>query len=65
MLADIFDVETVSGGVRRYTWGFFTDTIQSADFAGVEIRYMVGTVASPVWDDMIPLGNDGYHAIAA
>ncbi|WP_161809452.1 host specificity factor TipJ family phage tail protein [Stenotrophomonas panacihumi] len=64
VLVDIFDVEEVSGGVRRYTWGFFTDTIQSADFAGVEIRYAPGLQSDPVWEEMTPLGNDGYHAIA-
>ena len=64
VLVDLFDVEELSGGVRRYTWGFFTDTIQSADFAGVEIRYTSGLQSNPVWDAMTPLGNDGVHAVA-
>ncbi len=64
VLVDIFDVTAVSGGVRRYTWGFLSDTVQSADFAGVEIRYTAGKVAAPVWDQMIPLGDDGYHVAA-
>ncbi|OWQ54016.1 phage tail protein [Stenotrophomonas maltophilia] len=64
VLVDIFDVTAVSGGVRRYTWGFLSDTVQSADFAGVEIRYVAGKVAAPVWDQMIPLGDDGYHVAA-
>lgn len=64
VLVDLFDVEELSGGVRRYTWGFLSDTIQSADFAGVEIRYMPGLIASPSWDQMTPLGDAGYHAAA-
>ncbi len=64
VLVDIFDVTAVSGGVRRYTWGFLSDTVQSADFAGVEIRYTAGKVAAPVWNQMIPLGDDGYHVAA-
>lgn len=62
VLVDIFDVAEVSGGVRRYTWGFLNDTVQSADFAGVEIRYTAGKVAAPVWDQMTPVGDDGYHS---
>jgi len=64
VLVDLFDVEELSGGVRRYSWGFFTDTIQSADFAGVEIRYTEGLQSNPVWDAMTALGADGYHAAA-
>lgn len=64
VLVDLFDVEQLSGGVRRYTWGFLSDTIQSANFAGVEIRYIAGTHSAPAWDAMTPLGDDGYHASA-
>ena len=64
VLVDLFDVEQLSGGVRRYTWGFFSDTIQSANFAGVEIRYAAGTVEAPNWATMTPLGDDGYHPSA-
>ncbi|GHH52532.1 host specificity factor TipJ family phage tail protein [[Pseudomonas] boreopolis] len=64
VLVDLFDVEQLSGGLRRYYWGFLSDTIQSPDFAGVEIRYVAGDVPSPVWDSMQPLGADGYHAVA-
>ncbi len=64
VVVDLFDVEQLSGGVRRYTWGFLSDTIQSANFAGVEIRYIAGTHSAPAWDAMIPLGDDGYHASA-
>ncbi len=63
VLVDFFDVEQLSGGVRRYTWGFFSDTIQSANFAGVEIRYHAGTEPH-AWEQMTPLGDDGYHAAA-
>ncbi len=64
VLVDVFDVAEISGGVRRYTWGFLNETVQSADFAGVEIRYSAGKVAAPAWDQMIPLGDDGYHVAA-
>jgi hypothetical protein len=64
VLVDSFTVEELSGGVRRYSWGYSDDTIQSADFAGVEIRYIAGDIAAPVWADMTPLGDDGYHAAA-
>ncbi len=64
VLVDFFDVEQLSGGVRRYTWGFFSDTIQSANFAGVEIRYAAGAVDAPNWTTMTPLGDDGYHPSA-
>ena len=60
VLVDLFDVEQRSGGVRLYTWGWLDDTIQSANFAGVEIRYIEGEVASPTWDSMMPLGETGY-----
>ena len=60
VLVDLFDVEQRSGGVRLYTWGWLSETIQSADFAGVEIRYIEGTVASPNWDGMTPVGETGY-----
>lgn len=60
VLVDLFDVEQRSGGVRLYTWGWLEDTIQSADFAGVEIRYTAGEVTSPSWEAMTPLGESGY-----
>ena len=63
-LVDLFDVEQLSGGVRRYTWGFFSETIQSANFAGVEIRYLPGSVPNPTWELMTPLGDEGYHPAA-
>lgn len=61
---DYFEVTEKSGGVRKYSWSFSEDTIQSADFAGVEVRYIAGSIASPVWGDMTPLGEDGFHTAA-
>ncbi|WFG37992.1 hypothetical protein 20Sep420_00108 [Pseudomonas phage 20Sep420] len=64
-LVDLFDVEDKVGGIRRYTWGFQTTTM-SPDFDGVEIRYIAGaTTGVPVWDSMIPLGDeDGFFTSA-
>lgn len=64
VLIDLFDVQERSGGVRLYTWGWLSDTIQSADFSGVEIRYAAGTVAAPIWEDMTPVGDSGFHTAA-
>ncbi|MFL4597000.1 host specificity factor TipJ family phage tail protein [Stenotrophomonas maltophilia] len=61
VLVDLFDVEERSGGVRLYTWGWLGDTTRSADFAGVEIRYMPGKDMSPDWNAMSPVGETGYH----
>ncbi|MCD9005240.1 carbohydrate-binding protein [Luteimonas sp. XNQY3] len=61
VLVDLFDVEERSGGVRLYTWGWLAGTTQSADFAGVEIRYTAGSVPAPDWEAMTPVGADGYH----
>ncbi|UEQ13620.1 host specificity factor TipJ family phage tail protein [Xanthomonas phaseoli] len=61
---DIFDVEEISGGIRRYTWGFWNDTIQSANLAGAEIRYTAAPeqgAPMPGWDAMTPVGDSGYH----
>ncbi|PPU46759.1 hypothetical protein XarbCFBP7697_13980 [Xanthomonas arboricola] len=61
---DLFDVEEISGGIRRYTWGFFNDTIQSANLAGAEIRYAQAPeqgAPMPAWDAMTPVGDSGYH----
>jgi len=60
---DHFAVEELAGGVRRYSWGYDPDTIEPPDLAGAEIRYTLGSVAAPVWEDMTPLGN-GYHTAA-
>ncbi|WP_241236784.1 TipJ family phage tail tip protein [Xanthomonas arboricola] len=61
---DLFDVEEISGGIRRYTWGFWNDTIQSANLAGAEIRYAQAPeqgAPMPAWDAMTPVGESGYH----
>ncbi|MCC4588770.1 hypothetical protein LL962_16955 [Xanthomonas sp. NCPPB 1067] len=61
---DLFDVEEISGGIRRYTWGFWNDTIQSANLAGAEIRYTAAPEQGapvPAWDAMTPVGDSGYH----
>ncbi|MBV6785951.1 hypothetical protein KWH02_12235 [Xanthomonas campestris pv. uppalii] len=61
---DLFDVEEVGGGIRRYTWGFWTDTIQSANLAGAEIRYtqvLEQGAPMPSWETMTPVGDSGYH----
>ena len=64
VLVDSFSVDELDGGVRRYSWGFNEDTIQSANFAGVEIRYVSGTATAPDWANMIELGGDGFHSAA-
>ncbi|WP_313493767.1 host specificity factor TipJ family phage tail protein [Stenotrophomonas sp.] len=64
VLVDLFDVQERSGGVRLYTWGWLVDTMRSADFAGVEIRYTAGNVPAPDWEAMTPIGNTGYHTAA-
>ncbi|APP85403.1 hypothetical protein CFBP498_37810 [Xanthomonas hortorum pv. vitians] len=61
---NLFDVEEIAGGIRRYTWGFWTDTIQSANLAGAEIRYTQAPeqdAPMPAWDAMTPVGDSGYH----
>ncbi len=61
VLVDLFDVTERSGGVRVYSWGWLADTMRSPDFAGVEIRYVAGAVATPDWDALTPLGESGYY----
>ncbi len=62
-LVDFFDVDEMSGGVRMYAWGFLSETIQSPDFAGVEVRYLAGAVGQPDWTAMTPIGEGGYHTV--
>ena len=64
VLVDLFDVQERSGGVRLYTWGWLADTMQSPDFAGVEIRYTTGDVPAPDWDAMTPVGDSGFFTAA-
>src|SRR5690606_34395992 len=61
---DTFSVTDIGSGVRKYSWGWLETTIQSPDTAGVEIRYVPGAVSSPFWDDMTPIGNDGFFTSA-
>lgn len=61
LLADFFDVDELPGGVRMFSWGFLSESIQSPDFAGVEVRYIEGLVAQPDWAIMTPIGEGGYH----
>jgi len=63
LLVDYFEVDELPGGVRMYTWGFLSETIQSPDFAGVEVRHMAGQVAEPDWEAMTPIGEGGYHTV--
>lgn len=60
ILVDYFDAQETPAGLRRYTWGFNPDTIQSPDFRGVEIRYIEGYITLPPWDEMTPIG-DGHE----
>lgn len=65
VLVDHLYISEEPGGVRRYSWSFDTDTIQSPDFVGVQIRYIDGSVPAPNWADMTPLGGEaGFHAAA-
>lgn len=57
---DDFHVTELSGGLRRYTWAFDEDTAVPPDLAGVEVRYITGTVTEPAWADMTPVA-DGYQ----
>lgn len=61
---DFFNVADVGGGVRKYTWGYNPETFKSPNVSGVEIRYVSGHVAGPVWGDMTPLGDDGFYTSA-
>ncbi len=61
LLVDFFDVDELPGGVRMFSWGFLSGSIQSPDFAGVEVRYIDGLVAEPDWAGMTPIGEGGYH----
>lgn len=60
---DRFGVTELAGGLRRYGWAFDEDTAVPADLAGVEVRYIAGTVTDPVWADMTPVA-DGYQTSA-
>lgn len=57
---DGFSVTDMGAGVRRYQWGYLASTIQPANLAGAEIRYVAGTVAGPDWEAMTAVG-EGVH----
>lgn len=61
---DALTIAEIGAGIRKYSWGFLATTIQSPDMAGVEIRYVAGNVPSPNWDQMTPIGDDGFHTVA-
>ena len=58
---DFFEVQQLAGGVRKYVFGFDANTIQSPNLAGAEIRFIEGAVVDPVWEDMTPLGDQGFY----
>lgn len=61
---DWFDIEDLEGGMRRYSWGYDLTSIQPANLAGAQIRYIAGHPVTPDWDIMTPLGADGFHTAA-
>lgn len=61
-LFDFFDVQELSGGVRKYV--FSHDDDPPANLAGAEIRYTAGNVPAPTWSAMTPLGVDGFFTSA-
>lgn len=61
---DMFTISALPGGVRRYAWFYAPSTMQAPDLAGAEIRFIAGTVPSPDWEDMEPIGDDGFHTSA-
>lgn len=61
---DTFTISAMPGGVRRYAWFYAPSTMQAPDLAGAEIRFIAGTVPVPDWEDMEPIGDDGFHTSA-
>lgn len=62
---DLFEVQSHPGGIREYWWGYYGATMQAANLAGAEIRYIAGNFPSPSWEAMTPLGEgDGFFASA-
>lgn len=62
-LMDTFDVQNLGGGTRRYMWGF-TGGVVPANVVGIQVRYLAGTVASPLWangTDVVVGGNYVVH----
>lgn len=54
---DVFNVLAQPDGTRQFNFSY-TTTPRPLDWEGAEIRYLPGTVASPVWDSMAPLQDD-------
>lgn len=60
---DVFDVEEVDGGLRRYSFGYSSATTRPSAYAGVQIRYRENETEDdpPVtvddWATMTPLGT--------
>ena len=64
-LYDWFQVNELSGGIRQYSFGFNETSNVPANLAGAEIRYIAGTTQTPVWADMIAIGDaGGFHTAA-
>lgn len=55
---DTFTVMAQPDGTRQYNFSYASAGGQPHDWLGAEIRYVSGTVGSPVWNDMTPL-QDG------
>lgn len=54
---DVFDIRAQPDGTRQYHFAY-TTTARPLDWAGAEIRYVPGAVASPVWATMTTLQDD-------
>jgi hypothetical protein len=54
---DVFDIRAQPDGTRQYNFSY-TTTARPVDWQGAEIRYLPGTVGSPVWSSMAPLQDD-------
>lgn len=59
-LVDFFDVDDLPGATRRYSWSFTDGTPPAV--VGIEVRYLNGTVDTPVWNSATPV-IDGPHAL--
>jgi sulfur carrier protein ThiS len=53
---DIFTVQDMPNGIRKYAWSYFR---VPEGWAGVRIRYIAGTVPNPVWELMNDLQPGG------
>ena len=55
-------ITEIAGGLRRYAFEYL-ESDPPLDLAGAEIRYLAGTHAAPVWENMTPL-TGGFHTAA-